>query len=197
MGRPATDKRERLVSAAIVRFHQEGYAKTSLAAVAKEAEIATGNVFYYFKTKSDLAQAVIDEWCDRLAGYLTAFEPLLDSWQRLTGFIDQAKALSQMYVTLGCPLAALVRDLRPENEALKAQVARIYAVQDQWLEAQFQQCGFAPKQAKSHSRFLMAGLQGSILLAYAQADDSWIVDEVERLTSWIQALRIGITGLQP
>jgi len=195
MGRPATDKRRRLVSAAIVRFHQEGYAKTSLADVAKEAQISLGNIFYYFKTKSDLAQAVIDEWCHRLSDHLTAFEPLLDPWQRLRSFIKQANTSSQMYVSLGCPLAALVRDLRPENEAMRAQVARIYAVQYQWVKAQFQQCGFAPKQAEVHARFLMAGLQGAILLAYAQDDDSWIACEVERLTSWIQELRIGITDL--
>ena len=144
--------------------------------------------FYYFKTKSDLAEAVIDAWCQRLASYLTVFEALTDPWQRLVGFVEQAQALSSMYVTLGCPLAALVRDLRNESEALKVQVARIYAVQSQWLEVQFQLCGFTPKEAESHGRFLIAGLQGSILLAYAQADDSWIVSEIERLTSWIQVL---------
>jgi TetR/AcrR family transcriptional repressor of nem operon len=69
MGRPASDKRERPVFSAIEQFHQNGYARTSLVDVAKAADLSAGNIFYYFKAKDDLARAVIDEWCSRLARY--------------------------------------------------------------------------------------------------------------------------------
>ena len=50
MGRPATDKREKLVAAAMDRFHAQGYEGTSLADVAAAAGLSAGNVFYYFRT---------------------------------------------------------------------------------------------------------------------------------------------------
>jgi TetR/AcrR family transcriptional regulator, transcriptional repressor for nem operon len=188
MGRPATDKRERLLNAAIELFHKDGYANTSLADVAKTANVPLGNVFYYFKTKKELATAVIDVWCQRFIDILTLIEQDPNPLQRLHRFLAQAVVQGEVYVTWGCPIAALTRDMGKEGAAMKGQVSRIYAVQYQWLEAQFRQSGFMPEQAQSHSRFLMAGLQGSILLAYAQSNDSLIAEEVERLTSWLQGL---------
>ena len=188
MGRPATDKRQRLVTAAVEQFHRKGYARTSLADVAKAAGLSAGNIFYYFKAKDDLARAAIDEWCALLTGYLANLEPDTDTWRRIEAFIDQAHLMRELYVTLGCPLAGLTRDLRRESDELKDEVARIYGVQFQWLATQFERAGFAPGKARELSRCLMTGYHGSILLAYAQADASLIDDEVDRLKIWLRTV---------
>ena len=161
MGRPATDKRQRLVAAAIEQFHQKGYARTSLADVAKAAGVSAGNIFYYFKTKDDLARAVIDEWCALLTGYLTDLESKTDPWRRIDGFIQQAHLMRELYVSLGCPLAGLTRDLRRESSEVKDEVGRVYDVQFQWLAAQFAQGGASSAVAKRHSRQLMTSYHGS------------------------------------
>jgi AcrR family transcriptional regulator len=80
MPRPATDKRERLVAAAAERFHHQGYPATSLSDVANVAGVAPGNVFYYFKSKEDLARAVVEAWIERLTGYMASFEAEGDRW---------------------------------------------------------------------------------------------------------------------
>jgi TetR/AcrR family transcriptional regulator, transcriptional repressor for nem operon len=185
MPRPATDKRQRLVTAAIEQFHRQGYKRTSLADVAKSAGISAGNVFYYFKAKDDLALAVIDEWCSLLSGYLVDLESDDDAWKRLEAFVHQARLMRDIYVTLGCPLAGLTRDLRQESDALKDQVARIYATQFRWLEKEFHRGGVSKKHASSLSRTLMAAYHGSILLAFVQSDASLIDDEVDHLTAWL------------
>ncbi len=189
MGRPATGKRQRLVAAAIEQFHRQGYARTSLAAVAQAAGLSAGNIFYYFKAKDDLASAVIDEWCAVQAGYLAQLESEACGWQRIEGFLQQAQVMRDVYVTLGCPLAGLTRDLRRESDALNGEVARVYAVQFQWLATQFARCGATPARAEDYSRTLMTDYHGAILLAYTQADASLIDDAVERLRNWIEALR--------
>jgi TetR/AcrR family transcriptional repressor of nem operon len=74
MGRPASDKRERLVFSAIDQFHRNGYSRTSLVDGAKAADLSARNVFYYFKAKDDLARAVIHQWCSRLARSLAVLE---------------------------------------------------------------------------------------------------------------------------
>lgn len=191
MGRPATDKRQRLVMAAIEQFHIKGVAGTSLADVARAAEIPTGNVFYYFKTKDDLVRAVADRWCSLLSGYLQELEGSDDPMLRIEGFINQACALGDMYVTLGCPLAGLTRDLRQEGGSLAAEAARIYAVQASWLERQFAASGFIYGAARAHTRFLMAGYHGAILLAHAQGDRALIEAEAESLKRWLQGLQRG------
>ena len=188
MGRLATDKRERLVAAAIERFHHQGYARTSLADVAKTAGMSAGNVFYYFKTKDDLARAVVDEWCRQLSGFMVSFDAEPDAWLRLTCFVKQARVLREMYVTLGCPLAGLSRDLRRDANGLQSELPRIYAVQYDWIIAQFTELGFPSKEAKAHGRFLMAGFHGAILLAYAQNDETLILSGVASLTTWLRRL---------
>ena len=189
MSRPATDKRQRLVTAAIDQFHQVGYSRSSLADVAKAAGISAGNVFYYFKTKDDLARAAVDEWCSLLAGYLSALESERDPWQRVEGFIEQARTMSDIYVSMGCPLAGLTRDLKQENDGLKGEASRIYAVQFAWLAEQFRLAGVPCADCEEHSRYLMAAYHGSILLAFAQSDPSLINGEVKRLKNWIREIQ--------
>jgi hypothetical protein len=52
MARTHSDKRSRLVSAAVGLAYQNGFGATSLADIAREAEVPVGNVFYY-KWRSD------------------------------------------------------------------------------------------------------------------------------------------------
>ena len=187
MSRPRTDKRQRLVTAAIEQFHRKGYARTSLADVAKSAGISAGNVFYYFKAKDELAQAVIDEWCALLSRYLAELESQEDAWQRIGGFIRQARLMCDIYISLGCPLAGITRDLRQESEELKDEVTRIYDTQVQWLVKEFCRGGASQIDAEKFSRTLMTRYHGAILLACAQNDASLIEDEVKSLTEWLHA----------
>ena len=189
MPRSATDKRERLVAAAAERFHAQGFEATSLAGVAKAAGVAPGNVFYYFKSKDDLARAVVDTWVERLTGYMASFEADADRWRRLERFVDQAIALKDMYVSLGCPLAGLTRDLRQTGQGMQVEIPRVYAVQYGWLATQFRELGFAPDEADAQVRCLMAGFHGAILLAHAQGDPGLIASGVQDLRDWLARLR--------
>jgi AcrR family transcriptional regulator len=177
------------VAAAAERFHQQGYANTALADVARAAGVAAGNVFYYFRTKDDLALAVVEEWVSRLTGYMASLEASDSAWLRLERFIDQAAVQSEMYVTLGCPLAGLTRDLRHASPDLQTVLSRIYAVQYGWLGTQFRELGFAPVEADAQARFLLAGYHGAILLAYTQGDPGLIEGSVQDLKSWLSRLQ--------
>ena len=189
MGRPATDKRERLIAAATDSFHRRGFARTSLADVARVAGIPAGNVFYYFKAKDDLARAVVDLWVERIGGYLAEIEPDADPWVRLDAFIDQAALLREMYVSLGCPMAGLTRDLRRDADTLAVEVPRVYATQFAWVEAQFRAAGFDTAQAMRHARFLLSAYHGAVLLAYTQNDDVMIDEMSKSLKAWTGGLR--------
>ena len=48
MVRTHIDKRSRLLSAAMGLAYQNGFGATSLADIAREAEVPLGNVYYYF-----------------------------------------------------------------------------------------------------------------------------------------------------
>ena len=56
-----SNKRERLLAAARDLIHEQGFKPTTLADIARESDVPLGNVCYYFKSKDDIAGAIILE----------------------------------------------------------------------------------------------------------------------------------------
>ena len=55
----SVEKRARLTEAAARLIYQNGFSQTTLADIAAAAQVALGSV-YYFKTKDEVAQAILD-----------------------------------------------------------------------------------------------------------------------------------------
>lgn len=69
-------KRRRILEAATDLFTHHGYRKTSVDDVAREAGVAKGTVYLYFKTKADLMmQAIIEE----KKRYIVNLKPVLEA----------------------------------------------------------------------------------------------------------------------
>ena len=58
--RRAARSRQRIVRAATARFVADGYAATTIGAIAREAGVSTQTVYYDFGTKRNVLQAVLD-----------------------------------------------------------------------------------------------------------------------------------------
>jgi AcrR family transcriptional regulator len=52
-------KRDRLIEAAKTLFYQQGVTSTTLADIAERAMVPLGNVYYHFRTKDALIEAVV------------------------------------------------------------------------------------------------------------------------------------------
>ena len=59
IGKPHPDKRTRLIETAMNLAYRNGFRETSLADIAQAAHVPVGNVYYYFKTKEELGEAVV------------------------------------------------------------------------------------------------------------------------------------------
>ena len=59
--RKTDDKRNRIMNAAIRAFAQNGYHQATIAAVAREAGVAVGTIYLYFKNKDDLLISTFEE----------------------------------------------------------------------------------------------------------------------------------------
>ena len=175
MGRPATAKKDRLIDAAMRRFHHHGVAASSLASVASDAEVPAGNVYYYFQTKDQLTDAVVDRWCDRAAAGLAAHESHADPLDRLRSFIAGAGTRRQDYTDHGCPFAAIATHSGRPLDLVRGWIADQFAALD-------------PASAQARADFVFASLQGSFALAFAAHDPAIIAHNVAHLTDWIDRL---------
>ncbi len=68
MARPIDpNKRKQIVDAARTLLHEKGYAQTRMSDIAHVAGIAAGTLYLYFPSKEALAQALADDYLERLA----------------------------------------------------------------------------------------------------------------------------------
>jgi TetR/AcrR family fatty acid metabolism transcriptional regulator len=65
-----SDKRQAIVEAARSLFTTKGYETTTIAEVARQAGVAVGTVYLYFKNKNDLLFAVKGDWEDEFIQFL-------------------------------------------------------------------------------------------------------------------------------
>src|SRR5260370_32925600 len=61
MSRMKTDKRSRLIQTAVKLAYLHGFRTTSLADIAEAANVPVGNVYYYFKTKDESGEAIVEQ----------------------------------------------------------------------------------------------------------------------------------------
>jgi len=57
--------REQLLEKALAAFSKKGYAATTLADIAKEAEVTRGAIYWHFGSKAELYNTLIREYADR------------------------------------------------------------------------------------------------------------------------------------
>src|SRR5215510_12923909 len=114
------DRRTQIVRAAASVLHARGYDGTTLALVAVEARLPLGNLYYYFRTKDDLASAVVDARVAELEALFAHVEggsrssPL----QRLRRFVAAFEAGAEEIVAHGCPYGGLSQELARRDGVL-------------------------------------------------------------------------------
>ena len=59
--KPVEVRRQEIIDTARTMFMENGFEKTQMADISKKLNVAAGTVYHYFKSKTDLLYAVIDE----------------------------------------------------------------------------------------------------------------------------------------
>jgi TetR/AcrR family transcriptional repressor of nem operon len=177
-------KRTRLTAAARQLIHATGYTQTTLADIAQAAKVPLGNVYYYFKTKQDLAQAVIEEQLHEFKELSTELDKKSDPHARIDGFLNMLVLESKAIAAHGCPIGGLCTELNKSDEQLAKKANALMQAQLDWLTRQFRQMGKA-EEASELSLQLLAQLQGATVLAHVFKDPNMFTRQVANAKSWL------------
>ena len=180
------DKRDRLIEAARTLFHRRGYGETSLADIAKESGVPVGNVYYYFKTKEDIAAAVIEQHAERLAALGHKAEQLPDARARIMAMLDDLSADREKIAANGCPMGSLCIEFGKRDTKLREDANRLLLKIVAWVERQFSAMGRAD--AHDLAVQVVSTIQGSGIVALAMHDPAVVGREIERLKALVEAL---------
>ncbi|MEU6828336.1 TetR/AcrR family transcriptional regulator [Nocardia beijingensis] len=181
-----SSKRERLVDAAARVFYQQGVEKTTIADIARAADVPVGNVYYYFKTKDQLIEAAIGSHARILDAVIAASDRHETPAERLKALIAGWVAEREQTVRYGCPFGTLSSELDKRGDGLDIAAAEVMRVLVDWAERQFAAMGRAD--AKELAVAYVAAYQGISLLTNTFRDPGLMVTEGARLSRWIDSL---------
>jgi TetR/AcrR family transcriptional regulator, transcriptional repressor for nem operon len=180
-------KRERLVAAATQLLHEQGIERTTLADIAKAADVPAGNVYYYFKTKDEVIAAVIEAHAQQVKTTLASIDAHHRSPKsRLKAFVREFTAQSELVAQHGCPLGSLCSEIGKRVRQSSFAEAELMRLPIEWAEEQFRSLG--RRDAHDLAVDLMAAYEGNALLANTLRDPDVLSRAARRLNHWIDAL---------
>jgi TetR/AcrR family transcriptional regulator, transcriptional repressor for nem operon len=179
-------KRERLVEGAREVLHAQGVERTTLADIAQAADVPVGNVYYYFKTKDELVEAVLASRIDDVHAALAMLEQHRTPKARLKAFVRMLTAHAEETAQYGCPQGSLCSELDKRDDGPVQLCAELMRTPIDWAEEQFRAMG--RRDARELAVALIASYQGIALLTNTFRDPKLMAQEGRRLERWIDSL---------
>jgi TetR/AcrR family transcriptional repressor of nem operon len=165
--------KERLILAARDLFWSSGYEATSLSEIVKKAEVNTGSLYYFFKTKEDLLLAVLDWYMENLFPQL--IQPIIahinDPIERVFALLDgYRKALVATGCTYGCPIGNLTLELGDSLPRAREKLAKNFEGWRLWVRNFLEEAG--PRFPENLDRnevamFVLTVMEGSVMQSRA------------------------------
>ena len=117
------DKRSRLTRAAADLTYARGFSKVSLAEIAEAADVPPGGLYYYFRTKAAIGEAIIAQRREEFQQLRAHWEQATTPKQRLKAFVQSTADNREALVRGGCPVGSLCSELGKDDTPLAKQAA--------------------------------------------------------------------------
>ena len=192
--RDGRSTREAIIEAATRLMHVRGYQNTSLDDVLRASGAGKGNFYHHFRSKEDLGFAILDQ----LVGWFVertlepcfsdAAAPRLD---QVRCFLDRVlEAQRKSNCVGGCAMGNLASELSDVHEGFRARLASVFTLWRVRLttaltEAQARGEVVAWCRPEATAQFLVAGLEGGILLTKVSKDIAVLEQCVSELKRYL------------
>ncbi len=182
---PPVDKRARILDGAMSLLHRKGFAATTLADVAAEAGVPLGNMYYYYRTKESLADAVVRARQAELHRMLEEAGHAPSPEARIVALLNHTGERKEELARHGCPYGCLAQDLERLEGPLSRLSAELLEKQLSWLCEQFRAMGYPPVEAGAVGLELQAAMHGAIVLAHCFHDPRILQQRLDSLARWV------------
>ena len=187
MSKKGDQRREAIVAAAARLFWMNGFSATSIADIARDAGVPQGNMFYYFKTKAELALAVSVVFVDETQSLILEAEATSpDPRERIRFLLQRLSQSNRSRVDNGCPISAAVRDFRRAAPEASARAGQSFELLVSFIARELQKTGPRPSIAMARARAVVIEWQGGIALAHAFNDMTVLTESLRRAEHSLQ-----------
>ena len=139
MGRASAAK-DKLMDAVIELIWTGSYGTTTIDQICEKAEVRKGSFYYFFDSKSDLAESALSrEWELRRPDLDAIFSPTVPPLERIKKYCAhnyrfQAEILKKCGCVLGCPLFSLGAEVSTQEDKLQLKLQQILEQKRKYLE---------------------------------------------------------------
>lgn len=180
--------RQKIIETADLLFYQQGYHATSFTDIAESAGIPRGNFYYYFKSKEEILDHVIEERIRRFNALLAQWsKSLATPKQRFDALFQMLDNEADHVAKYGCPMGTLSAEMAKTSPHLKKLNSKHFVVLKDWLVEQFTDMGL-PDDADYLALSMLSRLQGISMIASVFGDACFFRAELKQLNSWIESL---------
>jgi AcrR family transcriptional regulator len=187
MSKMRVDSRARLLEAAEKATYRYGFDSAAIADIAKEARIPLGNVYYHFKTKDEIGDAIVELRVSRFKKLLQELDKAESPEERLCGFVQIKIKYREGLASGGCPVGTLCSELQKHGGPAAKKSRVLFAEALAWMERQFRAMGKGAE-SRGLAVHLLSATQGVSVLAHTFHDPGLIAMEAARLKRWIRGL---------
>ena len=126
-----SDMKERLLDAAMDLIWENSYGATSVDAICDRAGAKKGSFYYFFKTKSELAAAALEDcWNKKRAEMDSIFSPTVPPLERFDRYFDfvhdrLAEVQKKCGSILGCPFISVGSEVSTQDQIVRETIDRI------------------------------------------------------------------------
>jgi len=126
-----SDMKERLMDAAMDLIWENSYGATSVDAICERAGAKKGSFYYFFKSKSELAAAALEDcWNKKKAEMDSIFSPTvppLERFDRYFNFVHDrlAEVQKKCGAILGCPFISVGSEVSTQDQIVRETIDRI------------------------------------------------------------------------
>ncbi len=170
---PARSSRDAFVEATVGLLQRKGYAASGLNEIVARSGAPKGSLYFHFPGgKQELALAAMERAGARLQRAIAA---ILDSSEDLAGglaaLVDSlAAGLESSGYRDGCPIATVTLEAASDSEAIRAGAAEVFSSWLQVLERRLLAAGLSSEDAARRAQFVLAAIEGALILARARRD---------------------------
>jgi TetR/AcrR family transcriptional repressor of nem operon len=197
----AYDTRQTILDMAAMLFHSQSYTAVGVATICNQAGVSKGSFFHFFRSKQELAVAVLDQLLQQINDTLVsrAFSQNLAPLERLDRFVDELykfqKAMTKQYGHLpGCPFGNMAIEQATQDEVLRGKADRcldaLKARLQQTIEDAIENGDLPPINAPATADAMLGYVEGIQLLAKSRNDPGVI----RKLGPAIKTIRVDNTG---
>ncbi len=184
--------REKLLTVAFDEIYHNGYSATSVDKILKKANMNKGSMYHFFKSKKELALAVINE---KVNAYIDdKYCVLLDYEENICDEMMQMnKKRDNFDFTSGCKLNNLMQELSPIDKDFKVALEIVYKkfenIFEKVLDKAIAKNEISHNDTKALSMYIVASIEGCIGTAKKSQDASCFTTCISQLELFLNTLK--------